>query len=572
MRTLPSAASARAVYRLDIAFTWVAARPFAAAAILAALMLLLAAPGFLSLPPVDRDEASFAQSSRQMLESGDWVDIRLHDAPRHKKPAGIYWLQAGTAWLAGAPETIATYRLVSLAGAVASVLLTWRIAAGLLGPVPALGAGLLMAASFILGAEARLAKTDAMLLATILAGQWALMRLWTGAALGWAGVLGFWAALAGGILIKGPVGAMVVGLTALALVAAERRAVWLRPLAEWRGALLFLALVLPWYIAITLRTGGDFWAASLGQDLLGKAAAGQEGHGAPPGTYLVTVWLAFWPGALLLALALPAIRVAWRQRWAVFCLAWALPTWIVFEAVPTKLLHYTLPTFPALAILTAGALLPGVAEPGQGPAAPPGPALIGSLWRRAAAALLLALPVAVLGALVAASFSLGGGLPWPFAVGAVALAGAGWLMWRTLARGPAIAAFAIAPCLAFAFSASLYPGLARVEAIWPSAQAAALRATFDACADPVVISAGYREPSLVFLLGRDIRLSGGAEAAELMAASPCALAFVAEAEVPAFSAGSARSGLVPELRPDRVEGLNLGSGRTVSLRVYATSP
>lgn len=556
------------MHRLDTAFIWISARPLVAAFVLVATMLLLAGPGFLSLPPVDRDEASFAQASRQMLESGDWVDIRLHDAPRHKKPVGIYWLQAGTAWLTGVPDAIATYRLVSLAGAVVAVLLTWRIAAGLLGPVPALGAGLLMAASFILGAEARLAKTDAVLLATILAGQWGLMRLWTGTAPGRAGVMVFWAALACGVLVKGPVGAMVVGLTALALVAVERRAGWLRPLADGRGVLLFLALVLPWYVLITLRTGGAFWAASVGQDLLAKAAAGQESHGAPPGTYLATFWLAFWPGAALLALALPAMRAVWRERWAVFCLAWVVPTWVVFELVPTKLLHYTMPTFPALAILTAGALLPT----GTGTGGIAGPALVGTLWRRAAAALLLALPLVVLGALGVAAVRLGGGLPWPFAAGAVALGAVGWLMWRALARGPATAAFAVAPCLALAFSAGLYPGLARVATIWPSAQAAGVRAAFDACADPEVISAGYGEPSLVFLLGREVRLTGGAEAADLMAASPCALAFVSEAEDAGFAARAAQLGIVPEALPDRIDGLNLGSGRRVRLTAYATTP
>lgn len=54
------------------------------------VMLVLALPGFFSLPPVDRDEARFAQSSAQMLASGDLVDIRLGDEPRYKKPVGIY--------------------------------------------------------------------------------------------------------------------------------------------------------------------------------------------------------------------------------------------------------------------------------------------------------------------------------------------------------------------------------------------------------------------------------------------------------------------------------------------------
>src|SRR5258705_12733943 len=81
--------------------TWLtraAKHPFA---LLALLGLLLWLPGILSLPALDRDESRFAQSSRQMVESGDVVDIRFGHVPRYKKPVGIYWLQAASTKLAG---------------------------------------------------------------------------------------------------------------------------------------------------------------------------------------------------------------------------------------------------------------------------------------------------------------------------------------------------------------------------------------------------------------------------------------------------------------------------------------
>src|SRR5580658_6869436 len=65
--------------------------------LLAAFIALIAAlPGALGLPPLDRDEARFAQASAQMLETGDFVTIRFQDAPRFKKPVGVYWLQAAS--------------------------------------------------------------------------------------------------------------------------------------------------------------------------------------------------------------------------------------------------------------------------------------------------------------------------------------------------------------------------------------------------------------------------------------------------------------------------------------------
>ena len=100
-----------------------------ALALLVALGLVCILPGLVSLRPMDRDEPRFAQASKQMLESGDLVDIRFQGEARHKKPVGIYWAQAATVAAAeglGVPrarETIAVYRVPSVLGALAAGLL-----------------------------------------------------------------------------------------------------------------------------------------------------------------------------------------------------------------------------------------------------------------------------------------------------------------------------------------------------------------------------------------------------------------------------------------------------------------
>src|SRR5437588_4355675 len=94
--------------------------------LLALLCLLLYAPGIASIPALDRDEARFAQATRQMLETGDLLRIRFQDEARNRKPAGIYWLQAGSVAVLSTPASTAIwpYRLPSLIGAGAAVLLT----------------------------------------------------------------------------------------------------------------------------------------------------------------------------------------------------------------------------------------------------------------------------------------------------------------------------------------------------------------------------------------------------------------------------------------------------------------
>jgi len=143
---------------------------------------LLFIPGFFTIPPIDRDEARFAQATKQMVETSDFVDIRFQDEVRYKKPVGIYWMQAGAVkaasalGLPGAQLRIWIYRIPSLIGAVGAVLLTYWAALAFVTRRGAVFAALMMCSSVLLGVEARLGKTDAMLLLTVVAAMGALAR------------------------------------------------------------------------------------------------------------------------------------------------------------------------------------------------------------------------------------------------------------------------------------------------------------------------------------------------------------------------------------------------------------
>src|SRR6266436_4658312 len=146
--------------------------------------LLLFLPGFFTIPPIDRDEARFAQATKQQVETGDFVDIRFQDEVRYKKPVGIYWLQAAvveTASALGLPRAqvrIWLYRVPSLIGAIGAVLLTYWAALAFVTRRGAVLAGLILCSSVPLGAEARLAKTDAMLLLSVVAAMGAMARVY----------------------------------------------------------------------------------------------------------------------------------------------------------------------------------------------------------------------------------------------------------------------------------------------------------------------------------------------------------------------------------------------------------
>jgi 4-amino-4-deoxy-L-arabinose transferase-like glycosyltransferase len=536
-----------------------------AAAVLVAAALLAFLPGFFQIPPVDRDEARFAQATKQMLESGDYVDIRFQDEARYKKPVGIYWLQvvavkAGEAL--GVPRahtTIALYRIPSLMGAVGGVLLTYWAALAFGSRRAALLAGLMMATSILLGVEARLAKTDAMLLFTCVAAMGALARAYLArrdeadrGLTSWAVPAIFWSALAGGILLKGPLILMFVLLTIAALAILDRSATWLWRLRPLPGIVWVFVLVLPWFILIMARNGTSFFSESIGHDLVDKVGSAQETHGAPPGYYLVLFWVTFFPGSILAGLATPAIFRSWREPGTRFLLAWLIPSWIVFEIVITKLPHYVLPPYPAIAILIAGVV--------------DRQALSRRLWLERGTVwwFLITVVIAVLAVTANVYFEGHLGLrAWPFLAGAVILAfGAWWLYDVDGAEHSLLRAVVASILISIAVFGATFP---RLPSLFPAVTVARhLRAM--GCA-PLVAAAGYQEPSLIFEAGTDTLNADGDSAADFLYPGGCRVAVVERSEQRAFGQRADAIGL-RYARGAAIEGVDYSIGRNISITLF----
>ncbi len=535
------------------------------------LVMTLAAllPGALRLPAIDRDEARYAQATKQMLETKDFVRIRFQDEPRNKKPAGIHWLQAASVTLL-APEarSIWAYRLPSILGVLLAVGLTMAIARRLYDTMTAGVAGGLISAALLTQVMGQQATTDGALLAAAVAAQGALalayVRQRRGELVRPGLAFGFWAALGLAILIKGPVILAVSALTAVTLSVVDKDWRWLKLLRPLPGIVLMLAIASPWFIAIQLATDGGFVRDAVGNDLLPKLIGGQETHGAPPGYYLALVSLTFLPASLVLW---PALKEAWSDRLDAptrALLAWAIPAWLLFEAVPTKLPHYVLPMFPALAMLAARLLVRSA--DGQPTALDRGWAKIAILPWLVASLALAAVPAAF-------GFVLDQRLdPAALALGLAAMAGTllaailafhrRWLVATTVS---ALTAWAV-------LTGTFGQVLPRLDALWlgrEAAEAVAFRAP-GTRADALAAS-GYAEPSLVFAVGAPIRLIEAGSAARFLAESPGRVALIGREERPAFEAALAQAGARAEAL-DTLAGFNYSKGRWTTLTLYRRHP
>ncbi|MBA2590398.1 MAG: hypothetical protein H0U98_17430 [Alphaproteobacteria bacterium] len=330
---------------------------------------------------------------------------------------------------------------------------------------------------------------------------------------------------------------------------------WLKTTRLLRGVLLLLLLILPWLIAITIQSRGEFLEQSLGNDFASKLAGGQESHGMLPGYYLLLSAASFFPAILFVAPGI-ALGIARREEAGIrFLLAWAGVWWLVVEAVPTKLPHYVLSSYPALAILAAMFVL----DPR------PVRLLTPARWIAIGQFVIGASLLTV--AIIVAPLYFGGGLWWP--VLAAAGVGASLALAATVAAilRKSVWALLLGLLAMLVFVPALTAGVGpRLDQFWITQRLKPLVEAAAAPGDPPPALAGYQEPSMLFALGADVVLTDGAGAADAGAKSG-GLALVEDGERGGFLARLAEL-QADAKQVDDVSGFNYSRGRKVHVIVY----
>jgi uncharacterized membrane protein len=225
----------------------------------------------------------------------------------------------------------------------------------------------------------------------------------------------------------------------------------------------------------------------------------------------------------------------------------------VFELVPTKLPHYVLPLYPALAILIAGVVDSHSLSHNRW-------LVRGTIWwfilMAAVAFLLIGLQIMVGQRL--------GLLAWPFAAASVIFALFAWLLYRIDgAEASLMRAAAASIMLSFAAYGATFPAL---RGLFPSVGLANYMRSAN-CPDPVAVTAGFHEPSLVFLAGTDTSQGFGSGAADFLLGGPCRFAFVDSRQERAFVQRADAIGLRYTTGP-RIDGFNINSGQSATIATY----
>ncbi|MFN5893068.1 MAG: ArnT family glycosyltransferase [Dolichospermum sp.] len=333
---------------------------------------------------IDETEPLFAEASRQMLLTGDWITPFFNGETRFDKPALIYWCQAiaysimgVNEWAARTPSALAAMGVIALAFYTVQWYFTKKDELEKVTNLPrryltAALAAALMALNPEMIVWGRTGVSDMLLTGcigstllcfflgyaqnnrVIVIANWQFPNQW---------YLASYVLIAGAILTKGPVGIVLPGLImiAFALYVGKFWQIW-REMRPILGMVIVLVLSLPWYILVTWRNGWNFINAFFVYHNIERFTEVVNGHSAPWYFYFLVVLLGFAPYAVYIPESLVRLKLWQRSYWlqkersqhlGLFVSLWFLGVFGFFTVSVTKLPSYVLPLMPAAAILVA---------------------------------------------------------------------------------------------------------------------------------------------------------------------------------------------------------------------------
>jgi 4-amino-4-deoxy-L-arabinose transferase-like glycosyltransferase len=326
---------------------------------LVALLVAAIAPFFVNLADSsiwDANEAYYVETPREMLESGDWINPTFNYEPRFNKPVLSYWIVGGLYRLFGV--SVAVERAAIAAAAMVMLIAVWFIARAA-SPQPlapllatlglAVGPRFFMFSRRIFVDMAVTAMMTLTLLFFILAERYPARRRQF--------LVLMYLSVGLGVLTKGPVAAVIPFLVFVGYLAVHRELGRLREMMIPAGALIALAIVAPWYVALYLEHGWTHITAFFIGENIGRftETIGVQARG--PHFYIPVLFSDTLPWSL----CLPGVIMAWRAdrrrngpasvRIRTLLLLWIAIIVVIFSLSQTKQDLYIFPIVTAVAAL-----------------------------------------------------------------------------------------------------------------------------------------------------------------------------------------------------------------------------
>jgi 4-amino-4-deoxy-L-arabinose transferase-like glycosyltransferase len=449
------------------------------------------------------DEGRYAVLALAMAESGDWVTPRLNGLLYFEKPPLQYWLGAVAFKLLGVHEFSA--RLwPGLAGLLTIALLGWTARclwgaqAGLRALFLACGTTWIVVNSHFLSLDAGLTATLTLVLCGLLLAERSQaskreQRSW---------MLVAWLGLALAVLSKGLIGLLLPGATlVVGSVVLRDVSIWRRLPWGW-GGLIFLAVVSPWFVLMSLRHPDFAHFFFIHEHVERYLSSSHRREGA--WWYFVPVLLVgFMPWTSTLPGLFRPAKVADRpvERALVWLRVWALFVFLFFSFSGSKLPSYILPMFPALVLLTAWRLQHVSAPSWRWHLLVPGLFWLGmwlaSFWlERHGLGKTARVPPEIVASVAA-------GLHWAGAVFIVAALGAWWALGHQRLT-VAVAVLALGQLCAVSLVLDRYEAYGQFKSAARMAQTLEVQAVLQA--DPTVYAVRLYDQSLPFYLRRNVVL------------------------------------------------------------------
>lgn len=307
-----------------------------------------------ALPLFGSDEPRYVRIGEEMALSGDFVTPRLEGRPWMEKAPFLFWTEALSFKIFGSSEWSA--RLPNTLLALIGALLAAAFAFSYRGSRGAVLVFLILLTSGMFVSFARVASTDLPLAVTFAGAALAGFHSLRTRSVPWAVVAAFFLALT--VLAKGPVAVVLLGavFAIYLVITADEFWSWKQILA---GAVVFLAVSVPWFVLVWLANGHDFVMTFWVNHHIARFATEIHHHEKPAWFFVPVLLFGFFPWSFFLG---SAVKRAWRHRFELsgesfraelFLWLSVLIPFLFFSASSSKLPGYILPVFPSLALLVA---------------------------------------------------------------------------------------------------------------------------------------------------------------------------------------------------------------------------